>query len=194
MSNTYSTLAILQFVTSEKVAVAAISVTADDSVISGAWVLPVEDSTKIELVLSNRRILRINKTQPEIDLIANLHLKEINFPDFFAEARADVKAAIDIYEGFKALNPKKRKGLVKPKFFDWPIDIDLSKSISLLEENGLQGVIQGTDPEFQDVLTAARLTKFYIDKWRSDENERSSRKYVDGVQAITTILPAVWSS
>jgi len=194
MSNTYSTLAILQFIPSGKIAVAAISVTADDSVISGAWVLPVEESDKISLVLSNRRILRINSSQPELDLITSLHLKEIKFEDFFAEAMADVKVALEIYENYKALDPKKRKDLVKPKFFEWPTNIDLGKSISLLEENGMKGVIQGTDPEFQDVLAAARLTIFYINKWRSDENERSSRKYVDGEQAITTILPAVWSS
>lgn len=193
MSNTYSTLAILQFVTSEKVAVAAISVTAEDAVISGAWVLPVEDSAKIKLVLSNRRILRIGKSQQEIDLISTLDLKEINFADFLIEARSDVKEALDIYESYKAQDPKKRKDLVKPKFFEWPINVDLSASISLLEEYGMRGVIQGTDPEFRDVLAAARLTKFYIDNWRFDESERSSRKYVDGDQAITTILPAVWS-
>ena len=193
MSSTYSTLAILQYVPSSEVAIAAISVTTDDCVISGAWVLPIQDTIQIGLVLSNRQILTINKSKKEIDLILSLNLVEIKFVDFFREARTDADEALKIYENYKAMEPKKRKSLVSPNFFDWPIDIDLSDSISLLEKNGMNGKIKGTDLKFQDVLAAARLTKFYIDKWQSDENERLSRKYVDGEQAVLTILPRAWS-
>lgn len=192
MSDTYASLAIFELVPSSEIAVAAISVTSDECVISGAWVLPVNEIDQIELVLSNRRVIALRESQEETNLISILNLKKVTFSDFFKEAKTDAADALKIYEDYKTLEPKKRKSLVKPNFFEWPNEIDFSKSVSILEEFGLPGIIQGTDPKFHHVLSAARLAKFYIDKWQSDENQRSSRKYVAGEQAITTILPKIW--
>ena len=192
MSTTYSSLAIFQFVPQGEIAIAAISVTPEDCVVSGAWVLSIKQIDQIKLILSNRRVLALDRSKKESELISQLNLVEITHSDFFREARLDVVKTIELYENYKSREPKKRKNLVKPNFFDWPKKIDFTNSGSLLEDYGIPGNIQGTDPKFENVLSAARLTKFYIDKWRSDENERSSRRYVDGENAASTILPNVW--
>ena len=192
MSTMYSSLAIFQFVPQGEIAIAALSVTTEDCVVSGAWILSIKKIDQIKLILSNRLVLTLGRSQKDIELISKLNLSEISFSEFFREARLDVVEAIEIYENYKSMDPKKRKNLVKPSFFDWPKNIDFSKSSSLLEDYGIPGSIQGTDPKFENVLSAARLTKFYIDKWRSDENERSSRRYVEGEKAASTILPKVW--
>jgi hypothetical protein len=79
--------------------------------------------------------------------------------------------------------------MIPPTFFEWPSEVNLNEIGAELKRSGLQEKIVGTDQEMQSVLSAARLLKFFIQKWQSDEQTRSNRKYVDGDLAKVTILP-----
>ena len=50
----------------------------------------------------------------------------------------------------------------------------------------------GTPDEMKRLISAARLLRHLIDMWRLDEQERSNRKYIQGKEADTTILPKAW--
>jgi hypothetical protein len=112
--------------------------------------------------------------------------------DFFVEAARDVELGIQRFEEFKAEDMKKRKNLVVPDFYNWPSDVDLNKSSEVLESLGMAGNIEGTATAMSNVMPAARLIKFFVDKWLSDEAERKSKKFVIGKEAEITILPTCW--
>ena len=57
---------------------------------------------------------------------------------------------------------------------------------------GIVGQIAGTANEMKKVMPAARLTKFYIDNWLSDESERKSKKFVNDEESEITVLPKCW--
>ena len=115
-------------------------------------------------------------------------------PDL-ADARINalrVSLLAEELEEFKAADVKKRKNLVLPDFYDWPSDVDLNRSSDFLESLGMVGDIEGTAIEMKNVMPAARLVKFLVDKWLSDEAERKSKKFVTGKEAEITILPTCW--
>lgn len=192
MSNTYASLNIIEIYKSSKICVSKISVSPEGCVLSGGWVFDLEESNKIGQVMSRSKVLTIGSTSDLSPLVKKYDLRVLTPRDFFLEAANDVKLAIQRFEEFKLEDIKKRKNLVAPDFFDWPTDIDLNKSTEVLESLGIVGTIQGTAPEMKNVMPAARLVKYFVDKWLSDEAERKSKKFVIGREAEITILPTCW--
>jgi hypothetical protein len=192
MTNTYASLNIIEIVDSSKIVVSKISVSSDGCVLSGGWVLDLDDSEQIGLVISKSRVLAIGSASELSPVIKEHGLRVLATKDFFLEAARDVKLGIQRFEEFKAGDIKKRKNLVLPDFYEWPSDVDLNKSSEVLESLGMVGAIEGTAAEMRNVMPAARLVKFFVDKWLSDEAERKSKKFVTGKEAEITILPKCW--
>ena len=192
MTNTYASLNIVEIVESSKLVVSKISVSSEGCVLSGGWVFELDDSEQISLVISNSRVLAIGSASDLTPVIKKYSLKVLSTKDFFVEAARDVNLGIQRFEEFKAEDVKKRKNLVVPDFYDWPSDVDLNRSSDVLESLGMAGVIEGTAIEMRNVMPAARLVKFFVDKWLSDEAERKSKKFVTGKEAEITILPTCW--
>jgi len=192
MTNTYASLNIIEIVDSSKLVVSKISISSEGCVLSGGWVLDLDDSEQIGLVISKSRVLAIGSASELSPVIKKYGLKVLATKDFFLEAARDVKLGIQRFEEFKAEDIKKRKNLVLPDFYEWPSDVDLNKSSDVLESLGMVGAIGGTAAEMRNVMPAARLVKFFVDKWLSDEAERKSKKFVTGKEAEITILPTCW--
>jgi hypothetical protein len=192
MTNTYASLNIIEIVDSSKLVVSKISVSSDGCVLSGGWVLDLDDSEQIGLVIAKSRVLAIGSASELSPVIKKYGLRVLATKDFFLEAARDVNLGIQRFEEFKAEDIKKRKNLVVPDFYDWPSDVDLNKSSDVLETLGMVGAIEGTAAEMRNVMPAARLVKFFVDKWLSDEAERKSKKFVTGKEAEITILPTCW--
>jgi hypothetical protein len=192
MKNTYASLNIIEIVDSSKLVVSKISVSSEGCVLSGGWVFDLDDSEQIALVISNNRVLTIGSASDLNPIIKKYGLKVLATKDFFLEAARDVLLGIQRFEEFKAEDVKKRKNLVLPDFYDWPSDVDLNRSSDILESLGMVGAIEGTAIEMRNVMPAARLVKFFVDKWLSDEAERKSKKFVTGKEAEITILPTCW--
>ena len=192
MTNTYASLNIVEIVESSKLVVSKISVSSEGCVLSGGWVFELDDSEQISLVISNSRVLAIGSASDLTPVIKKYNLRILSTKDFFVEAARDVNLGIQRFEEFKAEDVKKRKNLVVPDFYDWPSDVDLNRSSDVLESLGMAGAIEGTGIEMRNVMPAARLVKFFVDKWLSDEAERKSKKFVTGKEAEITILPTCW--
>ena len=192
MTNTYASLNIIEIVDSSKLVVSKISVSSEGCVLSGGWVLDLDDSEQIRLVISQSRVLTIGSASELSPVITKYGLRVLSTKDFFLEAARDVKVGIQRFEEFKAEDVKKRKNLVLPDFYDWPSEVDLDRSSDFLENLGMVGDIEGTAVEMRNVMPAARLVKFFVDKWLSDEAERKSKKFVTGKEAEITILPTCW--
>ncbi len=192
MTNTYASLNIIEIVESSKLVVSKISVSSEGCVLSGGWVLDLDDSVQIGLVISKSRVLTIGSASELSPVVTKYGLRVLSIKDFFIEAARDVKVGIQRFEEFKAEDVKKRKNLVLPDFYNWPSDVDLNRSSDVLESLGLAGAIEGTAIEMGNVMPAARLVKFFVDKWLSDEAERKSKKFVTGKEAEITILPTCW--
>jgi hypothetical protein len=192
MTNTYASLNIIEIVDSSKLVVSKISISSEGCVLSGGWVFELSDSEQIELVISKSRVIPIGSASDLSPVIKKYSLRVLTTKDFFAEAARDVELGIQRFEEFKAEDIKKRKNLVLPDFYDWPSDVNLNKSSEVLEDLGVVGDIEGTAPAMCNVMPAARLIKFFVDKWLSDEAERKSKKFVTGKEAEITILPKCW--
>jgi hypothetical protein len=191
MSHAYASIALFE-VQSDKVAIATLSVTTEECVLSGGWLLPLSNLADVKNVLTDKLTLPASTNDETKALIVNLKLNVVNFSDFLKDAGLESKIAIEQYEEFKAEQPGKRKNLVVPDFYSWPSKIDVLDPKTELKKINMQENISGTAPEMEQVLSAARLVKFFIEKWISDETERSNRKFVQGEAKLSTPLPLSW--
>jgi hypothetical protein len=191
MNHAYASIALFE-VQSDKVAIATLSVTTEECVLSGGWLLPLSNLADVKNVLTDKLTLPASTNDETKALIVNLKLNVVNFSDFLKDAGLESKIAIEQYEEFKAEQPGKRKNLVVPDFYSWPSKIDVLDPKTELKKINMQENISGTAPEMEQVLSAARLVKFFIEKWISDETERSNRKFVQGEAKLSTPLPLSW--
>jgi hypothetical protein len=191
MNHAYASIALFE-VQSDKVAIATLSVTTEECVLSGGWLLPLSNLADVKNVLTDKLTLPASTNDETKALIVNLKLNVVNFSDFLRDAGLESKIAIEQYEEFKAEQPGKRKNLVVPDFYSWPSKIDVLDPKTELKKINMQESISGTAPEMEQVLAAARLVKFFVEKWISDETERSNRKFVQGEAKLSTPLPLSW--
>lgn len=192
MKTNYASINVIELAEQSKVVVSKISVSMDGCVLAGGWVLDSSESMKISSVIQGSKVIPIGPIAAFDEIVGLYGLQILDFSDFFLEAKNDVEIGKLRYEQFKAEDTKKRKNLVTPDFFDWPSEVDLNSSAAILESMGIVGQISGTANEMKKVMPAARLTKFYIDNWLSDESERKSKKFVNDEESEITVLPKCW--
>lgn len=192
IDNYYASIAVVELTSDEKILIESISVTKGECILSGAWALATSDKKTITNVISGRLLIFLGDEETFKKFIDDSQYVYLKVLPFLDEAREAAREALLAYENFKAENPTKRKKMVAPDFYDWPISIDFNQSASFMESIGKMATPIGTPVEFKNVLSTARLVKHLIDKWQLDEQDRSSRKYVEGEDAEITILPNCW--
>lgn len=183
---------VFDLTSNSNIAISAISITPTQTILSGGWVFSKESTALINNVLSGSLAISLSDQAFEFLERSKIEYRQLKISDFLESAKNEVEIALSLFEAHKQNELNKRKKLITPSFFEWPIEIDLNKATEQLEHFGLVTHIQGTDPEMEKVLTAARLIKFLIEKWKSDEVSRQVRKYIDGVDAEVTLLPKSW--
>jgi len=188
----YAGIAIIEVHADNSVTIESISVTEGECTLSGAWNFDITENEKISTVLSGKRIIPIGDKNAlnKLSLIGEIVIVDV-LP-FLNDAKNAAKEALLAYEAFKSENPTKRKKLVAPEFYDWPIHIDFNLSSEYLESIGKMATPLGTPENFRKTLSAARLVKHLVEMWHLDEQERNNRKYVEGDDAKMTILPESW--
>jgi len=188
----YAGIAIIEVHTDNSVTIESISVTEGECTLSGAWNFDITENEKISTVLSGKRIIPIGDKNAlnKLSLIGEIVIVDV-LP-FLSDAKNAASEALLAYEAFKSENPTKRKKLVAPEFYDWPIHIDFNLSAEYLESIGKMATPLGTPENFRKTLSAARLVKHLVEMWHQDEQERNNRKYVEGDDAKMTILPDSW--
>ena len=192
VENYYASIAVVELTTNNKILIESISVTKGECILSGAWELSTSETEDISNILSERMLIVLGDENRFKKFIKNSEYVYLKAETFLAEARQAAKEAMVAYENFKAENPTKRKKMIAPNFYTWPESIDFNQSAKFLESIGKMATPIGTPIEFKSVLSTARLIKHLIDMWHLDEQDRSSRKYVEGEDAEITILPNTW--
>ena len=194
MSSQYASVAIFDLGPANKVSISVISVTPNEVVLSGSWVLEQHQDNEISLILSDRLAIPLTKATESAYPEKKYGYTKVSLSDFFVEARLDAASSLEAFDQYRNEDLKKRKNLVPPFFYDWSTPPDLLEAEEILGSLGIPGTYEGTAPEMKRVLAAARLVLYFISKWQNDETARSGRKYVDGAEAQITILPRKWMS
>jgi hypothetical protein len=192
MSSPYASLAVFDLVSESKVAISTISITTDEVVLSGAWVLDQAQEAEIALILSDRLAIPLSSEAAKKFSEDKTGYKKVSLAQFVSEAKSEANLGRESFDKYKNEDLKKRKNLVAPEFYEWASVPDLMQSESHLDSFGLVEGYEGTAPEMRQVLAAARVLQYLILKWKSDELSRSGRKYVEGENATVTILPKSW--
>jgi hypothetical protein len=192
MSSPYASLAIFDLVSDSKVAISTISVTIDEVVLSGAWVLDQSQVNEIKLILSDRLGIPLSSEAEKKFSQDKMGYSKVSLAQFVSEAKSEAALGRESFDKYRSEDLKKRKNLVAPEFYEWESVPDLMQSESHLDSFGLVQGYEGTAPEMRQVLAAARVLQYLILKWKSDELSRSGRKYVEGDSAAVTILPKSW--
>jgi hypothetical protein len=192
MSSPYASLAIFDLVSDSKVAISTISVTTDEVVLSGAWVLDQSQVNEIKLILSDRLGIPLSSEAEKKFSEDKMGYSKVSLAQFVSEAKSEAALGRESFDKYRSEDLKKRKNLVAPEFYEWESVPDLMQSEAHLDSFGLVQGYEGTAPEMRQVLAAARVLQYLILKWKSDELSRSGRKYVEGDSAAVTILPKSW--
>ena len=192
IQNYYASIAIVEIHSNDKVTIESIFISKGECVLSGAWDFSIADKINIENVVSGKLIIPLGDESAIKKLLVNSHLKYLTAKPFLQEAKKAADDALASYEIFKSEDVKKRKKMVEPTFFNWPLDLDFNLSAEYLGSIGKMAVPASTPKDMQKTLAAANLVKFLVDMWQLDEQERANRKYVDGADAEITILPGSW--
>jgi hypothetical protein len=170
----------------------SLSVSMDEVSLSGAWKFSKLESDSIRNVVAGKPVVSLVSEAIFREILAPQIPSFLHIDTFLADAKKEAYEALQAFDSFKAEDPVKRKNIVRPSFFEWPDSIDLHESGKVLETMGRMANPKETPEEMKRVLSTARLLKFLIEAWHSDEEERTSRRYIEGVMAERTILPQSW--
>lgn len=209
----YASIAIVEVLEDNRVAIEAVAVTQDICELAGAWLLEAPTQEQINEIIGGRLTLFTGNGNLSSNLEVIYSSASVRLSDFISEAKRDADLAILSYEQYMLRNqsdyaeymavkpvdrkliPKVvKKQLIAPEFFSWPEISALKSQRDYLTKIGKLSEIDGTAEGFQNVLTTARLVKFFIEKWRLDELERLNRLYVLDQASEITILPSIWLS
>ena len=208
---TYASVAIVEFLDAERIAVEVISITPETCELSGAWLVEGNNLDQLNQIVAGRLLIFVGDKSLQENYVALQAASVVNLQEFIDEARADVISAVRAfgeyvsqnehdYQAYMSIKVADRKLLPKvvkkklapPEFYEWPETVSLNSAEKVLTSLGKLGKISGTDEDMRNVLASARLIKHFIDKWRSDEIERSNRLYVLDNEAVVSILPTSW--
>ena len=207
----YASIAIVEFLSAEKIAVEVVSITPEMCELSGAWLVERNNLDQLTQIVTGRLLIFIgDKSKQESNVVLQT-TSEVNLQEFIDEAKADATSAIEAFGEYVSQNEREylaymslkladrkllpkvvKKKLALPEFYEWPESIGINSAEEVLTSIGKLGEISGTDKDIRKVLAGGRLVKHLIDKWRSDEIERSNRLYVIDSEAIVSILPTSW--
>ena len=209
----YASIAVVDYISTEKLAIESISITDESCDLSGAWLVDSKDSELLTNILSGKLIIELDSSESLAAKVEKRQQNQISIQEFLGDARQEIEVAkklfnnhvernLQDYSAYMAIAPSERKlipkvvkkNLIPPDFSTWPIAVDLNNSEQELRDLGKIAEIEGTQVEMKRVLAASRLLQILIYMWKNDEVERNNRVYVLGSDAEMTILPQSWLS
>jgi len=205
----WASLAILDFHDGEGFLIETLTITENNCTLSGAWSFKSVSAKDFKSVISDR--LLINLAKQTSFKPRDFNCIEVSFTSFLADAaekaaqtnqmleeylsrnEKDYKNFMQIPPNERKLVPKVVKKKLEPMYLnDWTFEVDEINPQSTLITLGKQDSIAGTPREMVHLIQFSWLTKHIIEKWLSDESERSSKRYLDPTFAEIRILPKTW--
>jgi hypothetical protein len=209
----YASIAVVDHISIEKVAIESISITDESCDLSGAWLVDSKDSELLSNILSGKLIIELGSPESSNAKVELKLQDQISIQDFLDDARQEIEVAnklftdhvernLQEYSSYMQIAPAERKlmpkvvkkNLVPPDFSNWPGVVDMNNPEQELRKLGKLESISGTQLEMKRVLAASRLLQILLYMWKNDEVERNNRVYVLGSDAEMTILPKSWMS
>ncbi len=188
----YAAIAIVEMTNDGKIIIESLSVSRKEVILSGAWNFSMQETESIKRVLTGSFLLLLGEEKRLRDLLGDSEYVYLEMQPFIEEAKFAAKEAAISFDSYKADSPLKRNKLVAPEFYNWPDSVNLNNATEILQSMGKLATPLGTLNEMKRIIAAARLLRYLIDKWHSDEQERNNRKYIQGNEADITILPKAW--
>jgi hypothetical protein len=207
----YASVVLIELINEKEIALWAVSVNSTSVELSGAWVIPAEDSDVCKQIISGRLILLVGKSWHADEVLTGNTGLIVELSDFIREAKGEAESALVTFNEFVLENERKykeymaieknsrkllpkisRKKLVTPVFFDWPEKLTIDQSEKYLESKGKFGSVGLSGNGLDHILTATRCVQFLISMWQADEVERRTKVYIEGDAAEVTVLPKVW--
>ena len=207
----YASLALLEQIDEEDIAIWTISVTSSSTELSGAWVIKRNDLKTFQSITDGKLHIDISSQANTTKLPGLDSNLKVSIEDFISEARNDAiqgsaifhKHLVDnekAYKDYMAVAPSDRKllpkvvrkKLVEPEFNNWPEQFKLEDSKNYLDKIGKKGLLKSADPKLEKILITARCIRAFIEMWKRDEIERKNKVYLDAETASVTILPKSW--
>ncbi len=207
----YTSIAVINFGPLHHVSLVTVSVTPEQCVLSGAWIYSDSDSSAISQVLRGHLLIVLGDRSRAEAILKGSLATEVTLAAFLQEAGREARNGLESFENFveqnkrdysaymtirpvdRKLLPKTvKKKLIQPNFYDWPEEIDLEQASEYFDSVRKLSKIQGTPAEMETVITASRLVKLMVDMWRSDEEQRNNRPYLEREVVGHALLPKVW--
>lgn len=189
----YASVAVIDIGSHGNVAIEAISIQEDGSVLSGAWILESSEEGDIKNILFNKLILVLCKEASEI-LVKLGFEGPVEIGSFLHDAKGSAESTKRLFLSYVAADPKKRNKMVEPSLMNWPEPFILADSDKVLHSMGKQAYPENTPSDMRRTLATSRMLKILIDAWLSDERERVSRKFLNPDPAAVRLLPPSWES
>lgn len=189
----YASVAIVDIDSRGSVAIEAIFVEKDASVLAGALVLESSYEDDIRNILSNKLILVLCRE-------ASQFLRQLGFKtfaevdSFLQDAKRSGESTKQPFASYVTEAPEKESKKVEPSLMNLPEPFHLADSVQVLRSMGKQAYPENTPSDFKRTLAASRMLSLLIEAWLSDEKERVSRKFLNSNLVNVRLLPPSWES
>lgn len=206
----WALLAVISFEAEFGYAIETISVDLEECTLSGAWEFESLINPDVDNILHNHLLILVGISK-SVEELSSRSEQIVEIPTFITDASATAKDGVSKFDTYLQTNikqyndylkirpvdrknmPKVTKKKLEPIYqHSWDILYNQNNPELTLRQLGKREEIPGTPKSMKRLISTSWLTKYLIDRWREDENERKSRKYLDFETVESEILPKSW--
>jgi|UPI00048AFDFA hypothetical protein len=160
--------------------------------LSGNWVFSVDQFDAITSVCHSHVVIADEETRRALEAISGLNFLFGEFGEFVNCVMESEKRFKDEWEEYLVKNPKKTKTLVTPVWPHWHDDLSIDNPIQSLSNSGKSAHPDSTPEDMKALIALARIVRHALDNWRSLEDMRVARKYLDLSVGEQKFWPSDW--
>ena len=160
--------------------------------LSGNWVFSIDQFEAIISVCRSHILIADEETCRALETTSGLKFLFGEFSDFVNCVKGAEKRLKDEWEEHVLENPKKTKTLVPPVWPHWHNDLTIHNPIQALSNSGKSAHPDSTPEDMKSLIALARIVRHALENWRSLEDMRVARKYLDIAVGKQKIWPTDW--
>jgi hypothetical protein len=185
--------AVVDETPSGAVAIERVSVGAEQTLLTGAWLLEDPTRAQVDSLISQWIIVGTRDGIARISKILSQEVRSADLRSLIAACRSAENEIVLQWQAHKDAEPAKRAKLVPLDTPTWPVMGEIHEdATTVLATIRVAATPPGCDPEMRDVLALARLTQYVANAWQGLESDRLSRRYLAVIEPERSRLPASW--
>ena len=208
----WTTIAVVSFEEAFGFSIGIISVDMQSCNLSGGWNFETLEHPSLENILHDKIIITSGFSDKEM-ITNKFGSRIVGVDSFILDASQSAQIGLEKfsqhvkenarkYDEYMAISPTERKLLPKvakqtlvPMYANsWDISFDEIRPELILRQLGKRDSIKGTPTDMKRLITTSWAIKHLVDRWREDEVERKSRRYLYPEGASLELLPKSWMS